>query len=195
MSTLFVADDLSHTQTEKPGAHLAAKRQAKGYSVEDVACKLHLRVKMIELLEADDYQALPESVFIKGYLRAYAKLLEIPADPLIENFSALYSGDSKIERTLWQSQRRTHSAEHLVRWVTGIFAFGVLVAVSFWWQNNKETARLFSANNLTHTSVAHNHLDSDNRQSETEIRLTDLSNMRSLLSSSGQKHDMEIQGG
>ena len=195
MSTLFIADELSTMQTEKPGAHLAAKRQIKGYSVEDVACKLHLRVRMIELLEADDYQALPESVFIKGYLRAYAKLLDIPADPLIENFIALYRGDVKVERTLWQSQRRTHSAEHLVRWFTGIFAFGVLVAVAFWWQNNKENSRIFSANTITHTSVAKNHLDTDNRQSETEIRLTDLSKMRSLLSSPVQQNDMETQSG
>lgn len=195
MSTLFVADEISATNTEKPGAHLAAHRQSRGYSIDDVACKLHLRVRMIELLEADDYQAMPESVFIKGYLRAYAKLLEIPSDKLVEDFESLYSGDCKVERTLWQSQRRTHSAEHIVRWATGIFAFGVLVAVACWWQSNKENARLFSASSITHPAVAVSHADTDNRQSETEIRLTDLSKMRSLLSSPGQQHNLETQGG
>ncbi len=193
MSTLFVADEISTSHIEKPGAHLAAKRQSKGYSVEEVASKLHLRVLMIELLEADDYKAMPESVFIKGYLRAYAKFLEVPADQLVENFTSLYSGDFKVERTLWQSQRRTHGAENIVRWFTGIFAVGVLIAVACWWQNNKESAKLFSSSSITHSSVAIK--NTDNHQSETEIRLTDLSKMRSLLSSSAQQNSLETQSG
>ena len=45
MSTLFLADEISTSHIEKPGAHLSAKRQSKGYSLEEVACKLHLRTR------------------------------------------------------------------------------------------------------------------------------------------------------
>ncbi len=66
---------------DSPGAQLAALREQHGYTAEYVASKLHLRVCMIERLEADDYQDMPEPVFIKGYLRAYAHLPGAPVPP------------------------------------------------------------------------------------------------------------------
>ena len=57
---------------EYPGAGLARVREKLNISQEYIADKLHLRVAVIELLEADDYDNMPEPVFIEGYLRAYA---------------------------------------------------------------------------------------------------------------------------
>lgn len=162
-------------EVQKPGAILAQVRMQKGYSPEYVASKLHLRVRVIELLELDEYNKMPEPVFIKGYLRAYAKLLDLAPTPLLELFNGMYSVEKKQDKALWQSRRETHHGEHLVRWVTGLFAVGVIIAVSMWWQKNKDSEHFFSST-LTRTDTASN-------KSETEIRLTDLSKMRSLLSS------------
>ena len=137
-----------------------------------------MRVRLIELLEADDYQNMPEPVFIKGYLRGYAKLLGLASAPLLEMFNELYTNERKPEKALWQSRRETNKAEHAIRWLTGGFAVIVLVAVAMWWHTNKENEQLFPANV--------SHADIDTNKSETEIRLTDLSKMRSLLSSRNQ---------
>ncbi|MDP3562373.1 MAG: helix-turn-helix transcriptional regulator [Legionellaceae bacterium] len=192
MSNVTTLDENEHLVHEKPGAQLAAQRALMDYTPEYVASKLHLRVRIIELLEADDYQNMPEPVFIKGYIRAYAKLLGIPSEPLLDTFNRLYSGERKLEKALWQSRRETNKAEHVVRWLTTVFAVAVLVAVAMWWQANKENEHIFPAN-LKHAEV------SSHNQSETEIRLTDLSKMRSLLSSTEQhaeaETDMEIKGG
>lgn len=184
-SSITHLDEALVSLSDKPGAQLAIKRQEKGYSADYVANKLHLRVKLIELLEADQYAVMPEPVFIKGYLRAYANLLDISPEPLLETFNRLYAKERKFERALWQSRRQTHGAEHAVRWLTGLIACGVLVAVAFWWQNNKENEHVF-AGHLTQATTLKN-------QSETEIRLTDLSKMRSLLSS--PVPSSETQGG
>ena len=184
MSNTTILDESEQSTHEKPGAQLAAQRIQKDYTTEYVAGKLHLRVRIIELLEADDYQNMPEPVFIKGYLRAYAKLLGVPSDPLLNSFNRLYSGERKLEKALWQSRRESNKAEHAVRWLTTIFAVAVLVAVAMWWQANKENEHVFPAN----LSQAGNPRTS---QSETEIRLTDLSKMRSLLSSA----ELEKEGG
>ena len=61
---------------------------------------------------------MPEPVFIKGYLRAYAKLLSVPPDPLLEIFTTIYSSDKKLEKALWQSKQRTNKGERLVRVLT-----------------------------------------------------------------------------
>ena len=37
-------------------------------------------------LEADSYDDLPAPTFVRGYLRSYARLLELPAQPLIDSF-------------------------------------------------------------------------------------------------------------
>jgi len=52
-------------------------------STGEIADALNLPVRVIEALEKDDYEKLPPSVFTRGYLRSYARLLELPVDELL----------------------------------------------------------------------------------------------------------------
>lgn len=189
MSTTVTIDEQEIGSMQKPGAQLASAREKLGYTQEYVAGKLHLRVRIIELLETDDYENMPEPVFIKGYLRAYARLLGMTPEPLLDIFKRIYvqKPGTRQEKALWQSRRESNKAEHAVRWLTSIFAIVVLSAIAMWWHSNKENEHVFPA---TVSSALPQH-----NQSETEIRLTDLSKMRSLLSSTGQSSEMEKQGG
>ncbi|MGZ5818252.1 MAG: RodZ domain-containing protein [Burkholderiaceae bacterium] len=72
-----------------PGAQLAAHRQAKGLTVEQVANQLNLAPRQIQALEADNYAALPGVVIARGFIRAYAKLLKVDPTPLV----SLMQGD------------------------------------------------------------------------------------------------------
>ncbi|MCR9191942.1 MAG: helix-turn-helix domain-containing protein [Gammaproteobacteria bacterium] len=179
MTTTSTLDEQTDAVQDKPGAQLAAQRVLRDYSQAYVAGKLHLRVRIIELLEADDYDNMPEPVFIKGYLRAYAKLLGVPADPLLSTFNLIHSDDKKIDRALWQSRRQSHRSEYATRWITILLSLGVLVAVGMWWESTKDNARLLPTK-LNHGKVAEQSMHQNN------VRLTDLSKMRSLLSSVGQ---------
>jgi cytoskeleton protein RodZ len=166
-TTSLTSDDIS--LGDKPGARLAAIREKSGHSMEYVAGKLHLRVRVIELLELDAYDEMPEPVFIKGYLRAYANLLDLDPAPLLEIFNRSYrDDDANAARTLWQSRKPTNPTEYWVRIGTAVFAVSVLMAVFGWWVKNKEVESLFSA----HVKTA-----------ESDVHLTDLSNMRALISS------------
>lgn len=185
MNTTTLASD-EFSLGEKPGAILASIREENGHSVEYVASKLHLRVRVIELLEQDAYDQMPESVFIKGYLRAYANLLEIESEPLLQLFNAQYIEEEPSERTLWQSRREKSSrAERWVRFGTALFAMAVLIAVVGWWLKNKEVESFFSAHVKTSDATT------STSSSETDIRLTDLSGMRSLLSPKQQLPSLE----
>lgn len=177
--------DEVENKRELPGAHLASIRIQKGYSTDYVAGKLHLRVHLIELLEADDYANMPEPVFIRGYFRAYAKLLDVAAEPLIETFNMFCLPEKKIEKALWQSRRETPKGEYAIRWLTAIFAVGVLVAVAIWWHNNKENETILK------TSVSRM---GGADQKSGNIRLTDLSKMRSLLSPTSEYTTLEKKG-
>ena len=60
-----------------PGEQLRNARQGYRWSVEDVAANLNLTVEMVRALESGDSEVLPGPTFVRGYLRAYARLMEI----------------------------------------------------------------------------------------------------------------------
>ncbi|MCC5859726.1 MAG: helix-turn-helix domain-containing protein [Ectothiorhodospiraceae bacterium] len=71
-----------------PGTLLRSTRVERGMAVADVAAALHIPVTVIEKLEADDYQGLPPATFTRGYLRAYARLLELDPDTVLRRCPA-----------------------------------------------------------------------------------------------------------
>lgn len=189
MNTTAAMDETGNNEITNPGYELAIIRQQKGYSIEYVASKLHLRTRIIELIEAGDFNSLPEPVFVKGYLRAYSKLLGISPEPFLTVFNTQYSFEKKPERvTLWQSKKESHKAEHFIRWFTILFAIGVLVAVGIWWQKNKDSQALYSPKeNTSGLSIS---------ETNSELKLTDLSKMESLLTPNNtQMTPLEKQGG
>lgn len=63
------------------GRRLAAARERHGFSVAEVARQLKLSPGQIEALEADNYARLPGPVFVRGFIRNYARLVKI--DPAL----------------------------------------------------------------------------------------------------------------
>ena len=68
-----------------PGAQLAAARASRGMSVADIAHQLKLSPWQIEALESGDYRRLPGAVFVRGFIRNYARLLKLDPVLLLEN--------------------------------------------------------------------------------------------------------------
>jgi len=67
---------------ESPGRTLQAARLERSFAVREVAEALNLPIDTVEAIEADQFDRLPSAVFARGYVRAYAKLLELDADAL-----------------------------------------------------------------------------------------------------------------
>lgn len=65
------------------GKALAEARERLGLSVAEVARQLRLSTRQIEALEADDHASLPGKTFLRGFLRNYAKLLQLDPEPLL----------------------------------------------------------------------------------------------------------------
>lgn len=68
------------------GGELRRAREARGFSVTTAAATLHLAPKVIESLEAGDFK-LYAPVYVRGYLRNYARLLGLKPDSLIETYN------------------------------------------------------------------------------------------------------------
>jgi cytoskeleton protein RodZ len=74
---------LNQSFTPGFGATLAAARESRGLTVAQVAERLKLTPRQIEALEAEDWTGLPDPVFVRGFVRNYAKLLGMAPEELM----------------------------------------------------------------------------------------------------------------
>jgi cytoskeleton protein RodZ len=70
------------------GARLVAAREKLQLTPESVARQLRLDVSVINALEQDDAGNLPAPIFVQGYLRSYARLLNLPVDELVNDYNS-----------------------------------------------------------------------------------------------------------
>ena len=59
---------------------LREAREQLGLSVADVAAQTKFAPRQIEALEEDDFKNLPETAFLRGFVRSYAKILHMDAE-------------------------------------------------------------------------------------------------------------------
>lgn len=69
---------------EPAGQQLKRAREALGLSLNDVADAQHLRVTIIQAIEDGHYNQIDSELFLKGYVRAYAKQVGADADAIIK---------------------------------------------------------------------------------------------------------------
>ncbi|MEO8342497.1 MAG: RodZ domain-containing protein [Gallionella sp.] len=74
------AQDLPPTSL---GRILREARDRLNFSVADVAAQIKFAPRQIEALEAEDFKQLPEAAFLRGFVRSYAKILNLDAETLL----------------------------------------------------------------------------------------------------------------
>lgn len=123
------------------GRQLTEAREAREMTIAQVAEKLKLTVRQIEALEAEDMSRLPEPIFVRGFIRNYARLLEISPDhlPMVAE-----TDPTPTETITAHSEELRFSASPVKRWlllpmgVLGLFV--LLVVVLYAWLSQGEEA-------------------------------------------------------
>ena len=77
------APDSIAVQPLSVGATLREARTHLGLDVADVAGHIKFAPRQIEALEEDNFARLPEMTFVRGFVRSYAKLLQLDPAPLL----------------------------------------------------------------------------------------------------------------
>ncbi|MBI5331894.1 MAG: DUF4115 domain-containing protein [Betaproteobacteria bacterium] len=123
------------------GQQLKAGREATGLSTVDVASKLKLTARQIEALEAEDFQHLPGEVFVRGFVRNYARLVGINPDDLLSPMDAIATVSETITAP---SEGLTFRKPGMQRWVVlpvlVASLFMGLVALLYHWLREGEDA-------------------------------------------------------
>jgi cytoskeleton protein RodZ len=88
MSEQVISEDAgaeeSAVVSEMPvGEQLRLAREARGLLVADIAQTLKLGPRQVEALECGDWHGLPGQTFIRGFVRNYARLVQVDPAPLM----------------------------------------------------------------------------------------------------------------
>ncbi len=135
MNTAVTDQSPDAAAMEGPGARLKALRVAQELELSRVATLLHLSDEKLEALESDDYARLPGSVFIQGYIRNYARVLGVPAEPLLKAFHAqMPGGGRQPDLKITQVRHEVRSSHLLVRLMTWVIVLGLIGLVVVWWR-------------------------------------------------------------
>lgn len=125
------------------GAALARAREEQGLSQADAASRLKLSVRQIEAIEAEDWAQLPGEVFRRGFVRNYARMLELNPDELVRPVDT----DATATHTITApSEGLAIGRSPIARWVAfplaGLLLFLLVVALLYQWLKQGEQTLL-----------------------------------------------------
>jgi len=72
---------------ESIGNYLRREREVRGIALDEVADTTRIPVRQLERLEGDRIAELPGEVFVKGYLRAYARAVGLRQDEVLARYA------------------------------------------------------------------------------------------------------------
>jgi cytoskeleton protein RodZ len=126
------------------GARLAWQRQGAGLSVTDVAASLRLHPNQIRAIEQEDLARLPAPAYVRGFIRSYARVLNIDPAPLLSDLNAKLAParESVVDGTAtdYVAARAAGRERMLPQWAIGI-ALVVLTALGLiGWQATQRSA-------------------------------------------------------
>jgi cytoskeleton protein RodZ len=129
------------------GDELRRARDARGLTVADVAQQLKFAQRQIEALEHGRYAELPTGTFARGMVRAYARLLKLDPEPLVQRVAGRVAAPDNAQAVasvrrpipITDSARRTN----LIYAALSVTILVVVAGVVFEWQRERSgTARL-----------------------------------------------------
>lgn len=121
---------------EEWGARLTSARESLSISTEQAASDLNLPHDYICKLEQGALEGLPSMVFAKGYIRAYAKLLNLDDNELVEEYEGLHgegSGKGQI-RPVSRVRQQVKMNDPVMKFTSWLFILGIIGVSIWWWQ-------------------------------------------------------------
>ena len=122
--------------SETVGEILRNKREEIGLSLDEITEKLNLDSNLIELLENNDFEKFKVETYLKGYLRAYSKLLGIDGDRIIKLYKE--SNPEKEPEILpdVKPKNQKNSSDRSVKLFSYIIGLSIVLSMLIWYQKN-----------------------------------------------------------
>jgi cytoskeleton protein RodZ len=130
-----------------PGQILSDARKKMGLSQEDVAIKLNFRTTLVNEIENEVFDTSMPETFNRGYLRNYAKLVNVSQEDVMASYEQLNVAKTQASELQSFSKGTEKLAEsNRIMWISYLILAILIGSTVVWWmQNNtaeglKETA-------------------------------------------------------
>ena len=128
-----------------PGDRLQAARIEKGLTIDDVANRMHLSVAILQSIEENNFEDITAPIFVKGYLRAYARIVSLDEEEMIQQYMSFYSDEDPPINSTSNTSPEISADDARIKWTTYVVIFvlcGLLAA--WWWNNNQKSGEVVS---------------------------------------------------
>lgn len=118
------------------GERLKSARLAHDMEIGKLAARIHLTVDTVDALERDDYSDVPARVFVRGYVRNYARTVNLPVESILAQFDRQWP-DEAAPVKISESPRLASDTNPGNSWpslVTWLVVLVLLVLFLVWWQ-------------------------------------------------------------
>ena len=121
------------------GARLKTAREAINLSQKDAAGRLHLSPKFIVMMENDSFEDGLPPTFIRGYLRSYARLLNVTENEISAALEQIETHTETVPvapmpQVLFTTTNK--NTERYIRWITYVIALVLITMVGIWWSSH-----------------------------------------------------------
>jgi cytoskeletal protein RodZ len=145
------------------GSVLKNARITLKLSVSDIASSLRISTEIIEHIENNAISEIDFDVYIKGYIKSYAKLVEVPIDILLPKLNKIK--EHEYNQTINVANSDIYASQSIVRlnkkkskFFTGPLVYGLLLlglcffilSLSFKTQNNNRKIHHIELSKLKH---------------------------------------------
>lgn len=116
---------------EKLGSYLKKEREARNCTLEEISNVIKVRKGILRAIENDDYTLLPSPVFIRGFLRAYAKYIGLDPDEVIKRYNQEVAERFTAEEEEEREKRKLSRSFLKVRPIPVAAAFVLLIILLY----------------------------------------------------------------
>jgi len=114
------------------GASLAAAREARGLTLRDAEQLTCMRLRYLDALEHERWDALPGRTYTRAFLRTYATALELDGDAFLAEFDEQVPPPPEPEDLAPPPRRRRRALPLAIAPAAGVIAVLVVLAWSAW---------------------------------------------------------------
>jgi cytoskeleton protein RodZ len=109
------------------GQYLKSKREEAGLDLEYISMKTRIGKKMLESIENEDFAKLPEPVYVKGFIRAYAGVIGVDGDSVVLNYLESMRNYPDIRQSAEFTKKRR--GNFWPRFIMGAVVMAALIAI------------------------------------------------------------------
>lgn len=163
-------ESMTNSGTMGPGDRLQAARIENGMSIEDIAMRMHLSVSILKSIEENNFDDITAPIFVKGYLRAYARIVSLGEDEMIEQYLNYYSDEDPPISPTSQLSPEISPDDARIKWTTFLVIIGLLGFLAFWWWNQYQVKTDVVSLDAEQTeSMQQTEVSSDNLLGEQQV--------------------------